>query len=91
MTSVRFGLLLAGGRCNDVTFESGFYPWSSVCDEQEGPSTPPEVYIRNIGTAPGGVPIDLRITNETVYRAWNVNLNGGGLREKSKRARGCRG
>ena len=32
--------------------------------------------MRNVGTAPRGVPIDLRITNESEYRAWNTEWNG---------------
>jgi len=32
--------------------------------------------IRNVGTAPGGVTIDLRVTNQTEYRAWRETLNG---------------
>ena len=32
--------------------------------------------ISNIGTAPGGIQISLRVTNESEYRAWNTEWNG---------------
>lgn len=39
-------------------------------------TTAHEIYIRNVGTAPGGAVIDLRVTNESEYRAWITEWNG---------------
>ena len=39
-------------------------------------ATPHEIYIANIGRHSSGEQIDLRIVNQSEYRAWNQNLNG---------------
>ena len=44
-------------------------------------TTPADIYFSNVGIAPnlggqGNVQIDLRITNESEYRAWNTYHNG---------------
>ena len=66
-TLVRSNLGGQGGRC--VT--------AGLCDEM--PSTPHanhEIYIRNVGALAGGDTLDIRITNETEYRAWRATING---------------
>jgi hypothetical protein len=56
-----------GGRCVDSACTGG----------ATDASTPHELYIENIGVLPTtGQTVDLRITNETEYRAFNVNGNG---------------
>lgn len=66
---VRSNLGGHGGRC----------ALESQCEEAQTAETPPEIYIRNVGsvrtTARLGV-IDLRITNESEYRPWRSELNG---------------
>ena len=75
---VRSNLGGQGGRCdtNSPVYDGEFASASQCVDGARTPSTPPEVYIRNVGTAPSGARIDLRITNESEYRAWNPNHNG---------------
>ena len=73
-----------GGRCRTQTsYDGTVMQWHALCDEHCDVDTPggictspPEVYIANIGTAPGNVCIDLRITNESEYRAWRTGTNG---------------
>ena len=55
-----------GGRCTTP----------GLCLEMQSPTTPPEMYIANVGLAPGGCQIDLRITNQSKFRAWSSNMNG---------------
>lgn len=81
---VRSNLGSQGGRCRTVAYDDGtVVPWQSVCDEEcdrISPggtcASPPEVKISNVGTAPSGECIDLRITNESEYRAWWTGHNG---------------
>jgi hypothetical protein len=67
---VRSNLGNLGGRCYSRPDASPPMAWSELCDEEcdhaNGRcSSPPEIYIRNVGSAPGGIRIDLRVTNET--------------------------
>ena len=85
---VRSNLGGLGGRCRDNCYtqadgSTACVTWQSLCDEQCDLETPggvctsaEEIHIANIGTAPGNVCIDLRITNETEYRAWRTGNNG---------------
>lgn len=73
---VRSNLGHQGGRCRDVTWDGVFSSWTAACDEPQSVGMAPEVLIRDIGRGPGNVRIDLRITNETEYKAWNERLNG---------------
>ena len=61
-----------GGRCADTpaTDEQPLHSWSLKCDEECDLEagrcvSPPEIYLRNVGTLANGDPISLRITNET--------------------------
>jgi hypothetical protein len=69
-----------GGRCVDTTDAQGrAIAWSERCDEEQSPSTPHELYLRGVGsvcTPPQCRNVDLRITNESVYRAWTSMHNG---------------
>jgi hypothetical protein len=77
---VRSNLGSQGGRCSNVTFRNGeTIPWFELCDEEQSallPPPPAEIYLRDVGTTAAGVGIDLRITNESQYRAWNSRING---------------
>ena len=74
---VRSNLGGQGGRCVDQTYSvNDSVTWQEVCDEPESPSMPHEIYIRGLGTTPEGSKIDLRITNESEYRAWREAING---------------
>ena len=59
-----------GGRCDETAFAVG------MCELPQTESTPHEIFIVNVGRAPNGARIDLRITNETEYRAWRLGHNG---------------
>ena len=69
---VRSNLGGAGGRCSTP----------GLCEELQTAVTPHEVYISRVtdlGKLRGRNEtswVDLRITNETEYRAWNPNING---------------
>jgi hypothetical protein len=56
-----------GGRCDTAP---------DVCDLPRNASTPREVYVSNVATTRSGSQIDIRVTNETEYRAWRVGPNG---------------
>ena len=77
---VRSNLGGQGGRCRDTTYSDGTsVAWSDVCEERCDAlvcTSPPEIYLGNVGVDPSGFCIDLRITNETEYRANNANVNG---------------
>ena len=79
---VRSNLGGQGGRCRDASYADGTSAtWQSMCEERcDLPAgvcaSPAEVYIADIGTGPGDVCIDLRITNESEYRAWRTGHNG---------------
>ena len=67
---VRSNLGGQGGRCYSRPMADPPVDWTDLCEEQcditNGPCTSPqEIYIRNVGTAPGSVTMDLRITNES--------------------------
>ena len=51
---------------------------SGLCKNDVVPTadSPTEIYLESVGTAPGGEKIDLRIVNQSEYRAWNVEWNG---------------
>ena len=70
----------SGGRCDTVDNSQPGYQDSNdptLCTEGvTTAATPHEIYLTNLGQAAGGVQIDLRITNESEYRAWNERLNG---------------
>ena len=60
-----------GGRC-------GPQPWRCA-DGAPDESTPRDILIHDLGkmtSGSGETVIDLRISNESEYRAWNLNLNG---------------
>lgn len=48
----------------------------SNCELVQTPTTPREIYITGVGSTAAGRRIDLKIVNETEYRAWRVGLNG---------------
>jgi hypothetical protein len=56
-----------GGRCDTAPDQ---------CDFPRNASTPREVYVSNVGKTRFGSQIDIRVTNETEYRAWRVGPNG---------------
>ena len=74
----------------EITFETAQLAYSNLgglggrCDQQgslctEGSTTSGtahDIYISNVGTTQEGTQLDLRITNESEYRAWSVYLNG---------------
>ena len=62
-----------GGRCDPGSSDGG----SLLCtDGATTSATAHEVYISNVGKSADGALLDLRITNESEYRAWNVAING---------------
>ena len=63
---VRSNLGGQGGRCTTAGF----------CVEQLTASTPQEILFETVGIARPGEPIDMRVTNTSEYRAWNIKLNG---------------
>jgi hypothetical protein len=63
---VRSNLGGQGGRCTTAGF----------CVEQLTASTPQEILFETVGVARTGEPIDMRVTNTSEYRAWNIKLNG---------------
>ena len=75
-----------GGRCTDTCYANGgCVSWQSLCDEKEPGINFADtattfgnmhILIRNLGTTPEGAQINLRITNESEYRAWNARHNG---------------
>ena len=57
-----------GGRCNRDL---------ALCiDGAPTPSSPHDILIHRVGRTASGARIDLRITNETAYRAWSTEWNG---------------
>lgn len=38
---------------------------TDACVELETPTTPREILVRNVGIAPGGITISMRVENET--------------------------
>ena len=74
---VRSNLGGQGGRCVNMTYDvNESYTWDLLCDEEQSPSTPHEILMRGLGTTPDNNRIDLRITNESEYRAWREAING---------------
>ena len=84
---VRSNLGGQGGRCYSRAGTTTL--WSDYCEEECGAldvagnvipggicNSLPEVYMRDIGWAPGGTCVDLRITNESEYRSWRTGHNG---------------
>lgn len=59
-----------GGRCDESEYPPG------QCEVAQTPTTPHEIYITGVGSEPSGSRIDLRIVNETTYRAWRLGHNG---------------
>ena len=60
-----------GGRCSTA----------GLCSQLESASTPPDIYFAGVGavvdaTSGTTATVDLRVSNETEYRARNANLNG---------------
>ena len=55
-----------GGRCRTP----------GLCDEVQSPSMPREILFKGVGYDVGSTRIDLRITNQTEYRAWVIDRNG---------------
>lgn len=43
-----------------------------------------DIYIRSVGHLADGSPIDLRITNESEFRSWRPDLNGGRIRSPAR-------
>ena len=66
---VRSNLGGAGGRCTSY----------DECDELQTASTPHEIYFSNVAEDDAGVQVDLRITNESEYRAWTASNGGASL------------
>ena len=64
-----------GGRCDPNNVQHGVDPATLCTRGVRTNSTPREIYIENVGEYSGSQ-IDLRITNETAYRAWNPRMNG---------------
>ena len=68
---VRSNLGEQGGRCDTVNHSQPGYQDPSLCTEGVTTAfTPHEIYHTNLGVAPGGAPIDLRI-NESSSRITN--------------------
>ena len=65
-TLVRSNLGGMGGRCTT----------EGLCVEPQTASTPHEIYYQTVGVTRSGEPIDMRITNQSEYRGWNIRLNG---------------
>lgn len=63
---VRSNLGGQGGRCSLL----------GECDEVQSATTLHEIYIRDVGVSGDDTAIDLRITNQSEYHAWNPDLNG---------------
>jgi hypothetical protein len=67
-TLVRSFLGGAAGRCVDA---------GACAEAHVSWGTPHELYIRNVGYhEASATAFDVRITNESEYRAWNARLNG---------------
>ena len=71
-TLVRSNLGGMGGRCTT----------EGLCVEPQTASTPHEIYYQTVGVTRSGEPIDMRITNQSEYRGWNIRLNG--IKKNSK-------